>query len=57
MDRNFYYIGIAFFGMVNGLFNQALVPFAYLFAYLNSTRTVIPQRSAGSCCGRVTVAV
>jgi hypothetical protein len=32
MDRNFYYIGIAFFGMVNGLFNQALVPFAYLFA-------------------------
>jgi hypothetical protein len=32
MDRNFYYIGIAFFGMVNGLFNQAVVPFAYLFA-------------------------
>src|ERR1044072_2870857 len=32
MDRNFYYIGIAFFGMVNGLFNQAIVPFAYLFA-------------------------
>src|SRR5688572_19690298 len=22
MDRNFYYIAIAFFGMVNGLFNQ-----------------------------------
>ena len=22
MDRNFYYIGIAFFGMINGLFNQ-----------------------------------
>src|SRR5215204_1944287 len=32
MDRKFYYIGIAFFGMVNGLFNQAVVPFAYLFA-------------------------
>src|SRR5829696_3204554 len=32
MDRNFYYIGIAFFGMVNGLFNQTVVPFAYLFA-------------------------
>ena len=32
MDRNFYYLGIAFFGMINGLFNQALVPFAYLFA-------------------------
>jgi hypothetical protein len=31
MDRNFYYIGIAGFGMINGLFNQALVPFAYLF--------------------------
>ena len=22
MDRTFYYIGIAFFGMINGLFNQ-----------------------------------
>ena len=22
MDRNFYFIGIAFFGMINGLFNQ-----------------------------------
>jgi hypothetical protein len=32
MDRNYYYIAIAFFGMVNGLFNQAVVPFAYLFA-------------------------
>ena len=32
MDRNYYYIGIAFFGMINGLFNQALVPFAYVFA-------------------------
>jgi hypothetical protein len=31
MDRNYYYVGIAFFGMINGLFNQALVPFAYLF--------------------------
>lgn len=31
MDRNFYFIGIAGFGMINGLFNQALVPFAYLF--------------------------
>ena len=32
MDRNFYYIAIAFFGMINGLFNHVLVPFAYLFA-------------------------
>ena len=22
MDRNLYYVGIAFFGMVNGIFNQ-----------------------------------
>ena len=28
MDRNFYYIGIAFFGMINGLFNQAWLLFA-----------------------------
>jgi hypothetical protein len=27
MDRNFYYIGIAFFGMVNGLFNQDALVF------------------------------
>jgi hypothetical protein len=32
MERNYYYIGIAFFGMINGLFNQAWVPFGYLFA-------------------------
>ena len=31
MDRNLYSVAIAFFGMINGLFNQALVPFAYLF--------------------------
>lgn len=31
MDRNFYYIAIAAFGIVNGMFNQALVPFSYLF--------------------------
>ena len=28
MDRNFYYIGIAFFGMINGLFNSTLLLFA-----------------------------
>jgi hypothetical protein len=27
MDRQFYYIAIAFFGMVNGLFNQTWVVF------------------------------
>lgn len=30
-ERNFYYIGIAFFGMINGLFNQ----FALLFALIH----------------------
>ncbi len=31
MERNFYYIGIAFFGMVNGVFNPMIV-FAYVWA-------------------------
>ncbi|SRR6266545_152473 len=31
MNRNAYYIGIAFFGMVNGLFNP-LLAFAYVFS-------------------------
>ena len=31
MDRNLYYIGIAFFGMINGIFNP-LMPFAYIFS-------------------------
>jgi hypothetical protein len=30
MDRNFYYVGIAFFGMINGLFNQVWVLFALI---------------------------
>jgi hypothetical protein len=30
MDRTFYYIGIAFFGMINGLFNQVALVFALL---------------------------
>jgi len=30
MDRNFYYIGIAFFGTVNGLFNQSWLLFAII---------------------------
>ena len=30
MDRNFYYIGIAFFGMVNGLFNQVALLFSLI---------------------------
>lgn len=30
MNRNFYYIAIAFFGMINGLFNQVALLFALL---------------------------
>ena len=30
MNRNFYFIGIAFFGMINGMFNQVAVVFALL---------------------------
>ena len=30
MDRTFYFIGIAFFGMVNGLFNQLALLFALI---------------------------
>jgi hypothetical protein len=31
MERNFYYVGIAFFGMINGIFNPMMV-FAYVWA-------------------------
>lgn len=31
MERNFYYIGIAFFGMVNGIYNPLIV-FAYVWS-------------------------
>lgn len=30
MERNYYYIGIAFFGMVNGLYNQVAILFALI---------------------------
>ena len=30
MERNWYYVGIAFFGMVNGLFNQVWLLFALI---------------------------
>ena len=36
MDRTFYYIGIAFFGMVNGLFNQTWLLFALIHAQILS---------------------
>lgn len=31
MSRNFYFIGIAFFGMINGIFNQLWLIFALLY--------------------------
>jgi uncharacterized membrane protein len=30
MDRTFYFVGIAFFGMINGIFNQVALIFALL---------------------------
>jgi hypothetical protein len=30
MDRTFYFIGIAFFGMINGLFNQTALLFSLI---------------------------
>lgn len=30
MERNFYFIGIAFFGMINGIFNQLALLFALI---------------------------
>ena len=36
MDRQYYYIGIAFFGMINGLFNQIALLFAILIVVLIS---------------------
>lgn len=30
MDRNLYYVGIAFFGMINGIFNQTALLFALI---------------------------
>jgi hypothetical protein len=31
MNRNYYYVGIAFFGMINGIFNQLWLIFALLY--------------------------
>jgi hypothetical protein len=34
MNRNFYFIGIAFFGMINGIFNQIALIFALLYVQM-----------------------
>ncbi len=36
MERHFYFIGIAFFGMINGLFNQVWLLFALLHVQILS---------------------
>src|SRR5438445_4677511 len=36
MDRNFYYIAIALFGVINGLFNQTWLLFALIHAQILS---------------------
>ena len=33
MSRNTYFIGIAFFGMINGIFNQLALVFALLYVH------------------------
>ena len=30
MERNYYYVGIAFFGMINGLFNEDALIFTLI---------------------------
>ncbi|MBR0957149.1 hypothetical protein [Bradyrhizobium japonicum] len=34
MSRNFYFIGIAFFGMINGIFNQLALIFALVYVQM-----------------------
>ena len=36
MDRNIFYIGIAFFGMINGIFNQVPLLFALIHVQILS---------------------
>jgi len=36
MDRNLYYVGIAFFGVINGLFNQTWLLFALIHVQILS---------------------
>ena len=46
MDRNFYYIGIAFFGMINGLFNQTWLLFALIHVADPLAGAAVRQRGA-----------
>ena len=44
MDRNFYYIGIAFFGMINGMFNQLWLIFALIYVQAPGGPAAVRQR-------------
>jgi hypothetical protein len=45
MERNFYYIAIAFFGMVNGMFNQTVVLFTFLHVHILSPALLFGSES------------
>jgi hypothetical protein len=45
MNREWYYIAIAAFGMINGLFNQALLPTAYVFVKILSPALLFGSES------------
>ena len=51
-ERNFYYIGIAFFGMINGMFNPAFFFVFQLFANLMAGAAVRQYRSHRLCSPR-----
>ena len=46
MDRTYYFIGIAFFGMINGLFNQLWLLFALIYTQQLAGPAVLRQRAA-----------
>ena len=45
-ERNFYYIGIAFFGMINGIFNQLALLFALIHVQVLCAGLAVRQRAA-----------
>ena len=44
MDRTFYYVGIAFFGMINGLFNPIWVLFSVIHVQILGAGALVRQR-------------
>jgi hypothetical protein len=45
MDRTFYFIGIAFFGMINGLFNQTWLVFSLIHVQILSPAVLFGSMS------------